>query len=35
MCKDVPLPDEVEALKIAEYSIDNYGTVSHDFVDWD
>ena len=31
---DVALPDEVEALMIAEDSISKYGTISHDKIDW-
>lgn len=32
--EDVALPDEVEALMIAEDSISKYGTISHDKIDW-
>lgn len=31
---DVALPDEVEALMIAEDSVSKYGTISHDKIDW-
>jgi len=33
--EEVPLPDEIDALKRAEQSISEYGTVSHEDIDWD
>jgi len=30
----VPLPDEVEAIKAADYSIEHYGTVDYTDIDW-
>lgn len=33
--EDKPLPDEIEAIKRANKSIMENGTVSHDAVDWD
>ncbi len=31
---DVPLSDEVEAIKQANDSIEKYGTISHNDIDW-
>lgn len=33
--EDEPLPDEVEAIKRANESIAENGTVSHDTINWD
>ena len=32
--EDEPLPDEIEAIKRANESIEKYGTVSHDDINW-
>ena len=33
--EDEPLPDEVEAIRRANENIKEYGTISHDAIDWD
>lgn len=33
--EDVPLPDEIRAIKHANESIDTFGTVSHDEINWE
>lgn len=33
--EDEPLPDEIEAIKRANKSIAENGTISHDEIDWD
>lgn len=33
--EDAPLPDEVEAIERANKSIVDYGTISHDSINWD
>ena len=33
--EDEPLPDEVEAIKRANESIEKYGTIPHDAINWD
>lgn len=33
--EDKPLPDEIEAIKRANESIEKYGTIPHDSIDWD
>ena len=33
--ENVPLPDEIEAIEMADKSIAKNGTVPHDAVDWD
>lgn len=33
--EDTPLPDEIEAIKRADKSISEFGTVSHESIDWD
>lgn len=33
--EDEPLPDEVEAIKKADESISEFGTVSHEDINWD
>lgn len=33
--EDEALPDEIEAIKRANKSIAQYGTVSHDSINWD
>ena len=33
--EDEALPDEIEAVKRANESIAQYGTVSHDSINWD
>lgn len=32
--EDVPLPDEIEAIARANQSIEAYGTVSHEDINW-
>lgn len=32
--EDEPLPDEVEAIRRANENIKEYGTISHDAIDW-
>ena len=33
--EDVPTPDEIEAIKRANKSIEEEGTIPHDAIDWD
>lgn len=33
--EEAPLPDEIEAIKRANKSIDEYGTIPHEAIDWD
>ncbi len=33
--EETPLPDELDAIKRANESISEYGTVSHESIDWD
>ena len=33
--EDEPLPDEIEAIEIANKSIKENGTISHEAIDWD
>lgn len=33
--EDAPLPDEIEAIKSANESIAESGTISHDEINWD
>ncbi len=33
--EDEPLPDEIEAIKRANESIEKNGTISHEDIDWD
>ena len=33
--EEAPLPDEIEAIERANKSIAEYGTVSHDSINWD
>ena len=33
--EDKPLPDEVDAIKRANKSIEENGTISHDAINWD
>lgn len=33
--EDIPLPDEVEAILNANESIEMYGTISHNEINWD
>lgn len=32
--EDKPLPDEISAIERADKSIAQYGTISHDAIDW-
>lgn len=33
--EDEPLPDEIEAIEAANRSIEEYGTVPHEEINWD
>ena len=33
--EDEPFPDEIEAISMANKSISEEGTISHDSIDWD
>ena len=33
--EDEPLPDEIEAIKRANESIEKYGTIPHEAINWD
>ena len=33
--EDEPLPDEIEAIEIANKSIEENGTIPHEAIDWD
>ncbi|MCM1191977.1 MAG: hypothetical protein NC123_17005 [Butyrivibrio sp.] len=33
--EETPLPDEIEAIKRADKSISEYGTIPHEAINWD